>query len=329
MAEEEHDEEIDNLFRKIHNENKCKNVNIQSNLNEQIKEQENDEYDENLFPINTKVNLNKQSEINDLNIEFGEPINISEEERLQHRQNILRQYNLEGVDSEIEKSKTMNDLMEEDSNLKEQYENLNTYYNFAVKSLNYFIPKLGKGLADNNENDQNNLNENNEIKSEVNVDDNNFEKSYIMKASNKINKLFYDSIKEASKKIDNIDEFNKKLEDEDTNVDVKIKTNNPVDNPPEEEQEERLNIFKKYLLTDTMKITTPDLLSKIVNIINSTYLDEIKIRNDDLNEVDEPQSTGTNTIMNTTTIKENINNTININTSSDNNNDNLAPKKYK
>ena len=83
----------------------------------------------------------------------------------------------------------MIDFIKEDDKLREQYENLNTYYNFAVKSLNYFIPKMGHTMKQ----DGNNL----DVESEAVSNDENpdqLESTVIKKTSEKINELFMKSV---------------------------------------------------------------------------------------------------------------------------------------
>lgn len=54
--------------------------------------------------------------------------------------------------------------------------------------------------------------------------------------------------------------------------------------PIDEDQERKKEKFKTYLFSQAQNITTPELLSQIVNIIQGSYMDEIKIRNDIANE---------------------------------------------
>lgn len=190
--DKEEDEVINSLFsNKINTENKIDDINKQHILN---KEEDLDDYDNTLFPINTK-----QSFYNKSNLDFSDTnltntnAEMTEEERLAYRKNILSHYKL---DKELENTKNMDDYIKEDDKLREQYENLNTYYNFAVKSLNYFIPKFGEGLKLKEE-----INDGNEIPTQTQTEntqeineDLDFEKNYITKTSDKINKLFYDSV---------------------------------------------------------------------------------------------------------------------------------------
>jgi len=102
------------------------------------------EKEEELFPINTKIIPEH---------------NLSEEELIKYREKMLKEYKKGGIDPEIDNTKSFDDLIKEDKKLKTQYDNLNTYFNFAVKSLNYFVPKMSKNLKGNNNtlNNQNDL----------------------------------------------------------------------------------------------------------------------------------------------------------------------------
>jgi len=57
--------------------------------------------------------------------------------------------------------------------------------------------------------------------------------------------------------------------------------------PSQEDQEMKLSIFKEHLLSQVKNVTTPELLTQIVEIINSTYIDEIRIRNETGDESEE------------------------------------------
>ena len=118
------------------------------------------------------------------------------------------QYKYEyGIDSDIEKTKTFEDFVKEDEKLKKEYDNLNCYYNFALKSLKYFIPKLGQGLKDNQnlddiESDLHNLDnldnlDNTHLPQEdkdVSAPQDGFETAVVRKTNQKINDLFMNSV---------------------------------------------------------------------------------------------------------------------------------------
>ena len=50
--------------------------------------------------------------------------------------------------------------------------------------------------------------------------------------------------------------------------------------PIDEDQERKKEKFKTYLFSQAKNITTPELLAQIVDIIQGSYIDEIKIRNE-------------------------------------------------
>lgn len=54
--------------------------------------------------------------------------------------------------------------------------------------------------------------------------------------------------------------------------------------PINDDQERKKEKFKSYLFSEAKNITTPELLSQIVNIIQGTYFDELKIRNETEND---------------------------------------------
>lgn len=143
-------------------------------------------YEDNLFPINTcskslidskVVGLDKTSSNNSQVIKFNQQNMISSHKLLDE--------GFIGMERDLENTSSFDDLIRDDNKLKEQYENLDTYYNFAVKSLNYFIPKLGKGLNDKE----------NPANAPVINEVNNFQDDVIKKTSFKINQLLMDSVK--------------------------------------------------------------------------------------------------------------------------------------
>ena len=67
------------------------------------------------------------------------------------RQRKKREKLVDGFSSDINKTKNIDDFIQETPELKKQYDNLNKYYDFAMKSLKYLIPKFVKGKEDENE----------------------------------------------------------------------------------------------------------------------------------------------------------------------------------
>lgn len=60
----------------------------------------------------------------------------------------------------------------------------------------------------------------------------------------------------------------------------KEKKDKEYSEPIDEDQERKKEKFKSYLFSEAQNITTPELLAQIVNIIQGSYIDEIKIRNE-------------------------------------------------
>jgi len=59
-----------------------------------------------------------------------------------------------------------------------------------------------------------------------------------------------------------------------------------VDAPNYDDQDMKISAFKAYMFSEAKKTTTPELLGKIVEIINTTYLDEVRIKNEKENEIE-------------------------------------------
>ena len=181
----ESDDFINAIFKK---ENKLiETIGVENNI---TKFKDNNEiiesYEDNLFPISTCSKSFLDSKANS-----SDKTSLNNPELIKfNQQNIVNSHKLPeegliGIERDLENTRSFDDLIRDDSKLKEQYENLDTYYNFAVKSLNYFIPKLGKGLNDEEKS------ENDPAKNEVN----NFQDDVIKKTSYKINQLLMDSVK--------------------------------------------------------------------------------------------------------------------------------------
>lgn len=164
---------------------------------------DNPQYEESLFPISTKQNFFLgENKILDSNIETNadntsqdqqNPNDTSVDEDLYL--SLKQKYAYGGFDKEIEKTKTIDDFIKEDDKLREQYDNLNTYYNFAVKSLNYFIPKLGKGLEGEGQTSENEINSSTLPILDSEGAEDQFESKVIQKTSEKINDLFLNSVR--------------------------------------------------------------------------------------------------------------------------------------
>jgi hypothetical protein len=156
----------------INNEIKTKINQDKGKFNIEINE---DEYDSSLFPINTKV---VESQVSD---------NIQEI-------NVNSQQKFEGIDEDISKTKNMDQFIQEDKKLKQQYDDLNTYFNFACKSLNYFIPQFSQERDNKNEkiNSQNKIegeNDDQEYCKNFGNDDNMLENEIVKKTTERLNQF--------------------------------------------------------------------------------------------------------------------------------------------
>jgi hypothetical protein len=141
------------------------------------------------------------------------------------------------IESQMADTQDIEEYIKENEDLQKHNEDLNTMYNFTMKTLSTQLSLL-----------------NNPKKKEELTED----ELKIIKASEEINKLINDKI-------------------------------NQVDEPEEIPQDEQKKIekFKSYLFSEATKgITTPELLSNIVNIIQTSKLEEVKMRNE---EEDKPK----------------------------------------
>lgn len=72
-----------------------------------------------------------------------------------------------------------------------------------------------------------------------------------------------------------IDEETTKLDSSTKNESLNEKDNDPL----EEDQEQKKDLFKSYLFSGAQNIPTPDLFSQIIDLIQGSNLEDIKIRN--------------------------------------------------
>jgi len=220
-----------------------------------VKKEENNEE----FPINRKI----VKEEDDDNSEVLS--NASFEEIRQRKK---KEKTLDGFASDINKTKNIDDFIQENPDLKRQYDNLNKYYDFAMKSLKYLIPKFIKG---NEENEEGII----RLKQdESKVDEK--ESLYIERTTQRINNLIAETVRSFNKKVKSKDNEESK-EEEDNNF-YSVKENyNPILNAPlTEEQKDRMNKFRNFLIQDARNNTTQDLLENIANVITNIYTEEIE-----------------------------------------------------
>ena len=91
-----------------------------------------DKTDWDSFPIDTKILPTKE---------------MTEEELIKKREEMIKEFNDEDLYKEIDSTKTFNDLLNEDKELKKTNDNLNAYFNFTRKSMRVLIPKLEKSMS--------------------------------------------------------------------------------------------------------------------------------------------------------------------------------------
>lgn len=226
---------------------------------------ENDEED--LFPIKSS----KQKEIS----EPGKFQNINMEKELQNTQDF-------------------HDYIERNPELKKQYDQLNNYCNFAVKSINYLVNK-SSGFNDTSSEEAKKIEQTNKQLNEL---------------------LLQPIIKETEEKRYTLEDWNKKIEEEEnkmtfetTNYDNYMK-NAPID----DDRDMKLNKFKEHLFSFAEKISTEELLEKITGIINQN--------NNEENNINENE--GNNNINQNNNIQNNNVNNINLENEVQNFMDNLA-----
>ena len=230
------------------------NININLDINKEISKKENeinkinniDDDDEDLFPIKSK----KQKDI----AEPGKIENINMEQELRNTQDF-------------------NDYIQSNPELKKQYEQLNSYCNFAVKSLNYIVNK-GAGVDSVSES----------------------EAQKIEQTNRKLNEFLLEPIiKKTEEDGLTLEDWNKKIEEEEhkmafetTNYDNYMKNA-----PKDEERDMKLNKFKEHLFGFAEKISTEELLEKITGIISQSNI----IENNN-NQQNENQANNNNIINN-------------------------------
>ena len=255
-----------NTQSSIQNPQKSPNKEINSTSNNKTNT-ENEEED--LFPIKSS----KQKEIS----EPGKFENINIEKELQNTQDF-------------------HDYIESNPELKKQYDQLNNYCNFAVKSINYLVNK-STGL--------------NDTSSE--------EAKKIEQTNKQLNELLLEPIiKETKEKGYTLEDWNKKIEEEENKMTFETTNyDNYMKNAPKDEDRDiKLNKFKEHLFSFAEKISTEELLEKITGIINQNNSNE-----NDNNENNINNNEGNNNINNN---EININNIQNINANNNiNNNINL------
>ena len=284
FKEENEPDFIKNLFnKKISKELEEKLLKDEGKYNKIEKNKE--EEDENINEINTdskklKKKLQNIEEKNEEDEENLFPIKSKKQEN--NAEESLKSYELNknlSLESQLKGTKTLNDLINEDDELKKQFNQLNNICDYTMKSLNYIVNKEA-GFADKEKLD-----------------------SKIIENTNmKLNEFLIGPIYEMAKENNfDIDKINKQIEEserknyETTHYDNFMKTI-----PEDQEREMKLKKFQEHFFSKAKQMSTNELLDKITEIINNTKNEEIqkhqKEKNDNLNN--------DNNINN----KENINN---------------------
>ena len=284
FKEENEPDFIKNLFnKKISKELEEKLLKDEGKYNkiEKNKEEEDEKIDEiNTDSKNLKKKLQKIEENNEEDEENLFPIKSKKQEN--NAEESLKSYELNknlSLESQLKGTKTLNDLINEDDELKKQFNQLNNICDYTMKSLNYIVNKEA-GFADKEKLD-----------------------SKIIENTNmKLNEFLIGPIYEMAKENNfDIDKINKQIEEserknyETTHYDNFMKTI-----PEDQEREMKLKKFQEHFFSKAKQMSTNELLDKITEIINNTKNEEIqkhqKEKNDNLNN--------DNNINN----KENINN---------------------
>ena len=232
-----------------------------------------------------------KKEINSINIENEEedlfPIKSSKQKDISEPgkfENI-------NMEKELQNTQDFHDYIESNPELKKQYEQLNNYCNFAVKSINYLVNK-STGL--------------NETSSE--------EAKKIEQANKQLNELLLEPImKETKEKGYTLEDWNKKIEEEENKMTFETTNyDNYMKNAPkDEERDMKLNKFKEHLFSFAEKISTEELLEKITGIINQNNIGDNE--NNDNNNEENINNENNNNINNIENINNNNINNNNIN----------------
>lgn len=299
-TKEEKEAELKKEEEELTIENPIKEIKIEENKIELKKDDNEDDYIKKLFskniPIEIKEKLMKDKEKYKKEEEIDEDQNlfpiktIRNESEENNEDEIL---NTQSIESQLKGTKNIDDFIEENKDLKKQYDQLNTYYNFAVKSLNHIVHKT--------DNDEDSL-----------------EGRIINKTNEKLNELILGPMMTQAKEEFTLEKFNHKINGNDNDDDTDNDSNqlSHYDNymkqhPLDQDQNSKVEKFKKYLFSSAENMSTMDLFDKISNIIEQTKLEEIQSRNEE-----EEKRLNPNIIENTLNqlnLQMNYNNNNNIN----------------
>ena len=226
-------------------------------VTEEIKISVIEKEEEELFPIKS----NKQKEIS----EPGKFHNINMEKELQNTQDF-------------------HDYIQSNPELKKQYDQLNNYCNFAVKSINYLVNK-STGIGNTSSEEAKKIEQTNKQLNEL---------------------LLQPIIQETKEKGYTLEDWNKKIEEEENKMNFETTNydNYMKDAPIDDDRDMKLNKFKEHLFSFAEKISTEELLEKITGIINQNNNEE---KNE--NEIQENNNININNEgQNNNNINNNLNN---------------------
>ena len=271
LNEEEEEQKLEEINTNSKKEKKLEKI-------EENKEEEEDE--ENLFPIKSLKQDNTAEEA------------FKSYERGKNR----------SLESQLKGTKNLNDYINEDPELKKQFNQLNNICDYTMKSLNYIVNKEAG------------FNDKEKLDSKI------FEKTNI-----KLNEFLAGPIYQIAQKNDfDMNKINKHIEDserklncETTHYDNFMKTI-----PEDEEREMKLKKFKEHFFAKANQMSTSELLDKITEIINNTKKEEIQKhqQGNNNNPLNQNNNNENNNNVNDAAIQNNENN--NNENNNDNNNNN-------
>ena len=272
LNEEEEEQKLEEINTNSKKEKKLEKI-------EENKEEEEDE--ENLFPIKSLKQDNTAEEA------------FKSYERGKNR----------SLESQLKGTKNLNDYINEDPELKKQFNQLNNICDYTMKSLNYIVNKEA-GFNDKEKLDS-------KIFEKTNIKLNEF-------LAGPIYQIAQDNDFDMNKINKHIEDSERKLNCETTHYDNFMKTI-----PEDEEREMKLNKFKEHFFAKANQMSTSELLDKITEIINNTKKEEIQKhqQGNNNNPLNQNNNNGNNNNVNDAAIQNNENNN-NENNNNENNNEN-------
>ncbi len=274
------------------------------NLNEEVEEQKLEEINTNSKKEKKleKIEENKEEEEDEDNlfpIKSLKQDNTAEEAFKSYERGKNR-----SLESQLKGTKNLNDYINEDPELKKQFNQLNNICDYTMKSLNYIVNKEAG------------FNDKEKLDSKI------FEKTNI-----KLNEFLAGPIYQIAQENDfDMNKINKHIEDserklncETTHYDNFMKTI-----PEDEEREMKLKKFKEHFFAKANQMSTSELLDKITEIINNTKKEEIQKhqQGNNNNPLNQNNNNENNNNVNDAAIQNNENNNNENNNENNNNNNN-------